>query len=111
MCIVRRPSVTYGTNYLFYCIICKSDLHSNTLLFHYFSMDTMYMYVNILTDINIILYYNYVIILYYIILYYIILYYIILYYIILYYIILYYIILYYIILYYIIYIIILYYII
>ena len=37
MCIVRRPSVTYGPHC---CIICRSDLHSNTLLSHYFSMDT-----------------------------------------------------------------------
>ena len=41
MCIVRRPSVTYGRHC---CILCRYDLHSNTLLFHYFSMDTLYNY-------------------------------------------------------------------
>ena len=42
MCIVRRPSVTYGHHC---CIICRSDVDSNALLFHYYSMDTLYIHV------------------------------------------------------------------
>ena len=54
MCIVRRPSVTYGPHC---CIISRFGLHSNTLHLHYFSMDILYMYVYIYC-----LKYNYIII-------------------------------------------------
>ena len=56
MCIVRRPSVTYGHHC---CIICRSDVDSNTFLFHYYSMDTLYMYVYILSEIKLYYYYYY----------------------------------------------------
>ncbi len=58
MCIVRRPSVTYGHHC---CIKCRSDVDSNTLLCHYqyYSMDTLYMYVYILSEIKLYYYYYY----------------------------------------------------
>ena len=38
----------------------RSDVDSNTLLFHYYSMDTLYMYVYILSEIKLYYYYYYI---------------------------------------------------
>ena len=50
MCIVRRPSVTYGSHY---CILCSFDLARKHL-----AIDTLYMYVSLLSEISYHYYYN-----------------------------------------------------
>ena len=58
MCIVRRPSVTYGSHY---CILCSVDLARQHLAFAFVlfnSMDTLYMYVSVMSEINYYYYYT-----------------------------------------------------
>ena len=59
MCMVRRLSVTYGSHY---CILCSFDLARQHLAFAlllFNSMDTLYMYVSVMSEINYYYYYYY----------------------------------------------------
>ena len=61
MCIVRRLSVTYGSHY---CILCSFDLARQHFVFAFLlfnSMDTLYMYVSVMSEINYYYYYYYII--------------------------------------------------
>ena len=55
MCIVRRLSVTYGSTYRIRCSVdlARQHLAFTFLLFN--SMDILYMYVSVMSEINIII--------------------------------------------------------